>query len=390
MNLTWAGGSSSVFKSALNASMVSMWTSSMIYTLYFARAGVKNTLYFDSGFNGTLLENVEDDVNSIFIDITTSSALNQKIDVKVRGVTTSFNLLSDQHQIFELVGTYWAVDGNTEIRFSNSDATSEWYSIQFPEIMTTDAMLLEVDETHYTFNGQENKEEELKTQVIAYRSARDYTVGAELVKVVEIKFASVLDNTSGVFNTTINFEASNITDSATVTARIRLNREFEELFVPMQIVKNGKHVLTISYPVLDILQNDNNQIDVYLQIDDGEITIDQGNLLASIVASGLTQGAGFSGEIDVLDIIETINLSEISVDNQTDSVTITKYVPEAVNVSDTVATFTLSEIIYLNGATDLVSVVTVSVPLLRVTENETFDRVTEDGADFRYTESEEV
>jgi len=351
---------------------------------------VKNTLYFNKDFTVDLLENIEDDLNTIFIDITTSEALNQKLNVRVRGVTTTFNLLSGQHQSLELEGSFWAVDGNTELQFTNNDTTSPWYSIEFPEVMTTDAMLLEVDETHYTFNGQENKEEELKTQVIAYRSTRDYNIGADLVKVVEIKFASVLDNTSGVFNTTINFEASNITDSATVTARIRLNREFEELFVPMQIVKNGKHVLTISYPVLDILQNDSNQIDVYLQIDDGEIKIDQGNLLASIVASGLTQGAGFSGEIDVLDIIETINLSEISVDDQTDSVTITNYVPEAINAIDTVATFTLSEIIYLNGATDLVSVVTVSVPLLRVTEDETYDRVTEDGEDFRYTESEEV
>lgn len=351
---------------------------------------MKNTLYFNKDFTVDLLENIEDDLNTIFIDITTSEALNQKLNVRVRGVTTTFNLLSGQHQSLELEGSFWAVDGNTELQFTNNDTTSPWYSIEFPEVMTTDAMLLEVDETHYTFNGQENKEEELKTQVIAYRSTRDYNIGADLVKVVEIKFASVLDNTSGVFNTTINFEASNITDSATVTARIRLNREFEELFVPMQIVKNGKHVLTISYPVLDILQNDSNQIDVYLQIDDGEIKIDQGNLLASIVASGLTQGAGFSGEIDVLDIIETINLSEISVDDQTDSVTITNYVPEAINAIDTVATFTLSEIIYLNGATDLVSVVTVSVPLLRVTEDETYDRVTEDGEDFRYTESEEV
>src|SRR3989344_1980710 len=34
MNSTWAGGSSSVFRSALKASLVSMWTSSMMYTLY--------------------------------------------------------------------------------------------------------------------------------------------------------------------------------------------------------------------------------------------------------------------------------------------------------------------------------------------------------------------
>ena len=40
MNLTWEGGSSSVFRRALNASFVSMWTSSMIYTLYLLDAGI--------------------------------------------------------------------------------------------------------------------------------------------------------------------------------------------------------------------------------------------------------------------------------------------------------------------------------------------------------------
>ena len=39
MKRTCGGGSSSVFRSALNASFVSMWTSSMMYTLYLPRAG---------------------------------------------------------------------------------------------------------------------------------------------------------------------------------------------------------------------------------------------------------------------------------------------------------------------------------------------------------------
>ena len=33
MNTTWLGGSSSVFSSALNAAVDSMWTSSMMYIL---------------------------------------------------------------------------------------------------------------------------------------------------------------------------------------------------------------------------------------------------------------------------------------------------------------------------------------------------------------------
>ena len=40
MNTTWGGGSSSVFSSALKASGVSMWTSSMMKILYRSRAGL--------------------------------------------------------------------------------------------------------------------------------------------------------------------------------------------------------------------------------------------------------------------------------------------------------------------------------------------------------------
>ena len=39
INITYDGGSSSVFKSALNAPVESIWTSSIIYTLYFPSVG---------------------------------------------------------------------------------------------------------------------------------------------------------------------------------------------------------------------------------------------------------------------------------------------------------------------------------------------------------------
>src|SRR3989338_5057600 len=48
INIACSGGSSSVFKSALNASLVSMCTSSIIYTLRFACMGVKRTASLSS------------------------------------------------------------------------------------------------------------------------------------------------------------------------------------------------------------------------------------------------------------------------------------------------------------------------------------------------------
>ena len=55
INLTCAGGSSNVFKSALKAPVESMWTSSIIYTLYFASVGKKLTSSRIALMSSTLL-----------------------------------------------------------------------------------------------------------------------------------------------------------------------------------------------------------------------------------------------------------------------------------------------------------------------------------------------
>ena len=55
INLTCAGGSSNVFNKALNAPVDNMWTSSIIYTLYFARVGKKLTSSLISLISSTLL-----------------------------------------------------------------------------------------------------------------------------------------------------------------------------------------------------------------------------------------------------------------------------------------------------------------------------------------------
>ena len=55
INLTCSGGSSNVFNNALNAPVDNMWTSSIIYTLYFARVGKKLTSSLIALISSTLL-----------------------------------------------------------------------------------------------------------------------------------------------------------------------------------------------------------------------------------------------------------------------------------------------------------------------------------------------
>ena len=44
INITWAGGSSNVFNKALKAEVDNIWTSSMMYILYFPKSGAKIAL----------------------------------------------------------------------------------------------------------------------------------------------------------------------------------------------------------------------------------------------------------------------------------------------------------------------------------------------------------
>ncbi len=55
INMTWAGGSSRVFKRALKAAVLSIWTSSMIYILYKLCAGIYLTFSRSSLIWSTLL-----------------------------------------------------------------------------------------------------------------------------------------------------------------------------------------------------------------------------------------------------------------------------------------------------------------------------------------------
>ena len=75
MKITYDGGSSSVFKSALNAPCDNIWTSSIIYTLYLALAGEYFTFSLNSLISSTLLF----DAASIS---TTSIVLSSKISLQ--------------------------------------------------------------------------------------------------------------------------------------------------------------------------------------------------------------------------------------------------------------------------------------------------------------------
>ena len=277
---------------------------------------MKNTLFFDASFSPILLENEETDTdelrNAIFLRFRTSSALNQKLYITVRNAEYEEALDPDTDYDYRLEGTYWAAGGVTKLQLKNDELISVFTQITFPEIISTDAALLESSGFNHAYymQGKEDKDEELRQQVITYANGTEYNITPESVlpKIIEIKFASVLANTQALFNATINLSASQIEEAGDITFRIRVNRLFDETFIPIQTVRNGRYIVTISYPIRNVSQSDRNQIDVYMTTSAGNIQIEQGQIRASVTASGLSSSEAFTGDIEWLELLGTVEV----------------------------------------------------------------------------------
>lgn len=279
---------------------------------------MKNTIFFDDSFTPVLLENEESDagelMNAIFLRFRTTDATNQKLYITVRNAEFEEELEPATDYDFRLAGAYWAAGGVTKLQLKNDELVSVFTQITFPEIISTDAALLE-DSAHvnaFYLQGKENKDEELRQQVITYANGTEYNITPESVlpKIIEIKFASVLANTQALFNATINLAASQIEEAGDITFRIRVNRLFDETFIPIQTVRNGRYIVTISYPIRNVSQNDRNQIDIYMTTSAGNIQIEQGQIRASVTASGLSSSEAFTGDIEWLELLGPVTVPQ--------------------------------------------------------------------------------
>ena len=279
---------------------------------------MKNTLFFNDSFSPILLENEETETdelrNAIFLRFRTSAATNQKLYITVRNAEYNVDLEPSTDYDYRLEGTYWAPGGITKLQLKNDELVSVFTQITFPEIISTDAALLEESAYNnaYYLQGKEDKDEELRQQVITYTNGVEYNVQSDLTlpKIIEIKFSSVLANTQALFSATINLAASQIEDTGDVTFRIRVNRVMDEVFIPVQTVRNGRYIVTISYPITNVSQNDRNEINVYMTTSTGNIQIEQGQIRASVTASGLSRSEAFTGDIDWTELLGTIEVPQ--------------------------------------------------------------------------------
>lgn len=280
---------------------------------------MKNTLFFDDSFTPVLLENEEADAgeqqNSIYLRFRTSAEENQRLHITVRYAEYDEQLEPETDYNFQLAGEYWASGAATLIQLLNDNFISQNTQLTFPDIISTDAALLEDGEFANAFymQGKEEKDEELRQQVIVYTNGREYNIqpsAQDMQRIAQLVFSAALRGTNALLVITVILTASEIEDTADLAMHFRVNRVFDEVYIPEQTVRDGKYIITVNYPILNIAQGDRNQVDIYLTTTAGNIQIEQGKCKATITASSITTSDAFTGELEVLELLEPTDLAE--------------------------------------------------------------------------------
>ena len=280
---------------------------------------MKNTLFFDDSFTPVLLENEEADVgeqqNTIYLRFRTSAEENQRLHITVRYAEYDEQLEPETEYNYQLAGEYWASGAATLIQLLNDNFISQNTQLTFPDIISTDAALLEDGEFANAFymQGKEEKDEELRQQVIVYTNGREYNIqpsAQDMQRIAQLVFSAALRGTNALLVITVILTASEIEDTADLAMHFRVNRVFDEIYIPEQTVRNGKYIITVNYPILNIAQGDRNQVDIYMTTTAGNIQIEQGKCKATITASSITTSDAFTGELEVLELLEPTDLAE--------------------------------------------------------------------------------
>ena len=121
---------------------------------------MKNTLFFDRDFNFLLLENEENEANSIWIKFHTSAAGSQVLHITANGSTITENLASNSDIVYELEDTNWTNNGATEIWLTNANISSSIIKIIFSEIPEVSCAINRDSNTVFIMQYEGQAEEE--------------------------------------------------------------------------------------------------------------------------------------------------------------------------------------------------------------------------------------
>lgn len=270
---------------------------------------MKNCLYFDCEYCTGLLCSEEDDSNSISIVITPDSA-DQKLEVKAGSKTTTYDLTVGEKNCIPIPDELWNLGGETLFRFCKGSQSCEWYTITFPDDISTQVMLCEDGERRYKVCGPESDEDmsQYEIAIITYRNMVAYTIEKNEKKIAVLGYTSKDKETAALFTVTIALTASGISETAQLKFKLLINKQYDDFFIPIQTIRNGPNIVTITYPVQDIAANSANKLYLYASVNEGSVYIEQQALRAMIFAQGLAKNNEWDGMIEVEEEIEPITV----------------------------------------------------------------------------------
>jgi len=169
-----------------------------------------------------------------------------------------------------------------DITFTSKESTSAMFLGEF-------LLDIRADEMERTVDGTAVYEEETETTGEDGMAVKD-TVSVE--KPVRYRFAEKCQ--------------------PELTVTYKLNGETVETFIPKKTCIDGKHILTLFFPLPNVIENSENTFEVYLSITGGTLTIGELQIRATISGQGLVAGIGdWNGRINI-----TETLDRLSVDGQ--------------------------------------------------------------------------
>lgn len=187
-------------------------------------------------------------------------------------------------------------------------------------------------------SGLINSITESKLSVYSFTNALPLTIGTEKCSIINMEFASgdetnaefhaslILDVTAASVTRTIKAESSiNIDDeekiisfpvtwsesgNAELTVYYVLDGHEVEEFHPKDTCIDGKHLLNLYYPMIELTENQLHTFEVLLTVSGGEVKIDTQDIMATISGQGLGVQERWDGRITAEETMKRYLLSE--------------------------------------------------------------------------------
>lgn len=118
----------------------------------------------------------------------------------------------------------------------------------------------------------------------------------------------------------------------------------EEPYVATEKLENGKHIITVAYPIVALEPNMRYEFEVYMTVRNGTVIIPARTLQASLIGQELTDITGFSGLIRIEDSAFIDTIADMGILDMSDDCTITLISVPFISVTDTLLLYNIDSV----------------------------------------------